>query len=49
MKEKTLKELFISSLRSSHIDYANSNIPRINTNYEVKIKEEGYFRNFDLV
>ena len=49
MKEKTLKELFISSLRSGHIDYVNSNIPRINTNYEVKIKEEGYFRNFDLV
>jgi hypothetical protein len=49
MKEKTLKELFISSLRSGHIDYISSSIPRVNTNYEVTIKEEGYFRNFDLV
>ena len=43
MKEKTLKELFISSLRSGHIDYINSDIPRVNTNYEVTIKEEGIF------
>jgi hypothetical protein len=27
----------------------NSSIPKINSNYELKIKEEGYFRNFDLV
>ena len=49
MNENNLKELFISSVRSGHIGDDNSCIPKINSNYELKIKEEGYFRNFDLV
>lgn len=49
MKEKILKELFISSVKSGHIDNNNSCLPYVDSNYELKIKEEGYFRNFDLV
>ena len=49
MKEKSLKELFVSSIKSGHIDNNNSCLPYVDSNCELKIKEEGYFRNFDLV
>jgi hypothetical protein len=49
MKEKSLKELFISSIKSGHIDNNNSCLPYEDSNCELKINEEGYFRNFDLV
>jgi hypothetical protein len=49
MKEKNLKELFISSIKSGHIDNNNSCLPYEDSNCELKINEEGYFRNFDLV
>ena len=49
MNEKELKELFISSLKSGHIVGESDCLPRIDSNYELSIKEEGYFRNFDLV
>ena len=49
MKESELKELFISSLKSGHIEGESDFLPRIDSNYELSIKEEGYFRNFDLV
>jgi hypothetical protein len=49
MKEKNLEELFISSIKSGHIDNNNSGLPYMDSNCELKIKEEGYFRNFDLV
>lgn len=49
MKEKELKHLFISSIKSNHIQ--NNKIlpfsPSIDK--EIRIKDEGYFRNFDLV
>jgi hypothetical protein len=49
MKEKDLKSLFISSIFSGHIK--NNIFPQMSGNIyrEIKIKEEGYFRNFDLV
>jgi hypothetical protein len=49
MKEKDLKSLFISSIFSGHIK--NNIFPQLSGNIcrEIKIKEEGYFRNFDLV
>jgi hypothetical protein len=49
VKEKELKSLFISSISSGHIK--NNIFPLIsaNTYREMKIKQEGYFRNFDLV
>jgi hypothetical protein len=49
VKEKDLKSIFISSIFSGHIQ--NNIFPQIssNTNREIKIKEEGYFGNFDLV
>ena len=67
MNEKELKQLFISSVRSGHI---NSNSTDTSNNHEydiaatngvnffpsstsadvdIKIKDEGYFRSFDLV
>ena len=49
MNEKELKELFISSLKSGHIEGESDCLPRVDSNYELSIKEEGYFRNFDLV
>jgi hypothetical protein len=49
MKEKNLKELFISSIKSGHIDNNNSCLPYEDSNCELKINDEGYFRNFDLV
>ena len=49
MKEKDLKSIFIKSLFSGHIK--NNIFPKISGNIcqEIKIKDEGYFRNFDLV
>jgi hypothetical protein len=49
VKEKDLKSVFISSVFSGHIK--NNIFPRksANIHHEMKIKEEGYFRNFDLV
>ena len=49
MKEKDLKSLFISSIFSGHIK--DNIFPQMSGNIyrEIKIKEEGYFRNFDLV
>ena len=49
VKEKELKSLFIRSISSGHIK--NNIFPptSANTNREMKIKQEGYFRNFDLV
>jgi hypothetical protein len=49
VKEKDLKSLFISSIFSGHIK--NNIFPQMsgNINRELKIKDEGYFRNFDLV
>jgi hypothetical protein len=49
MKEKSLKELFISAIKSDHIDNNNSCLHYVDSNCELKIKGEGYFRNFDLV
>jgi hypothetical protein len=49
VKEKHLKSLFISSIFSGHIK--NNIFPQMSCNIdrELKIKDEGYFRNFDLV
>ena len=49
MNEKDLKSLFISSIFSGNIK--NNIFPQISGDIyrEIKIKEEGYFRNFDLV
>jgi hypothetical protein len=49
VKEKDLKSLFISSIFSGHIK--DNIFPQMSGNIyrEIKIKEEGYFRNFDLV
>ena len=51
MNEKELKQLFISSIRSGHI---KSNTNGINffpssATADIRIKDEGYFRSFDLV
>ncbi|HEU4482716.1 MAG TPA: hypothetical protein VFR65_06645 [Nitrososphaeraceae archaeon] len=44
-----LKKLFKSSVKNGHINN-NHLIPFLNSQtHEIKIKEEGYFRNFDLV
>jgi hypothetical protein len=48
MKEKHLKSLFIKSLQAGHID-GNDFFSIEGTDIEIKIKDEGYFRNFDLV
>jgi hypothetical protein len=48
MKEKHLKSLFIKSLQAGHID-GNDFFPTEGSGIEIKIKDEGYFRNFDLV
>jgi hypothetical protein len=48
MKEKRLKSLFIKSLQAGHID-GNDFFPTDRSDIEIKIKDEGYFRNFDLV
>lgn len=48
MKEKHLKSLFIKSLHAGHID-GNDFFSTKGSDIEIKIKNEGYFRNFDLV
>ena len=48
MKEKHLKSLFIKSLQAGHIE-SNDFFPTEGSDIEIKIKDEGYFRNFDLV
>ena len=48
MKEKDLKYLFIKSVHAGHID-GNDFFSTERSGIEIKIKEEGYFRNFDLV
>ena len=49
MNQLELKNLFKSSIKNGHINN-NHLLPFSNSrNCEIKIKEEGYFRNFDLV
>ena len=49
MNQVELKKLFKSSVKNGHINN-NHLIPFLNSHtHEIKIKEEGYFRNFDLV
>jgi hypothetical protein len=49
MNQIELKKLFKSSVKNGHINN-NHLIPFLNSHtHEIKIKEEGYFRNFDLV
>jgi len=48
MKEKDLKHLFIKSVHAGHID-GNDFFSTERSGIGIKIKEEGYFRNFDLV
>jgi hypothetical protein len=49
MNQLELKNLFKSSIKNGHINN-NRLLPFANSQtYEIKIKEEGYFRNFDLV
>jgi hypothetical protein len=49
MNQVELKKLFKSSVKNGHINN-NHLIPFLNSQtHEIKIKEEGYFRNFDLV
>jgi hypothetical protein len=50
MQEKQLKELFISSVKSGHVhDNTFLPEPKNTDGNEVVIKEECYFRSFDLV
>ena len=49
MNQLELKQLFKSSVKNGHINN-NHLLPFLNSQtHEIKIKEEGYFRNFDLV
>src|SRR5688572_30637926 len=49
MNQSELKNLFKRSIKNGHINN-NHLLPFSNSRiYEIKIKEEGYFRNFDLV
>ena len=49
MNQVELKKLFKSSIKNGHINN-NHLLPFTNPQtYDIKIKEEGYFRNFDLV
>src|SRR5919205_603046 len=51
MNEKELKQLFISSIRSGHIksDTNGINFFPSSASADIRIKDEGYFRSFDLV
>lgn len=49
MNEKDLKGLFISSVKSDHIDNNHFLPTSASINREIIIKQEGYFRNFDLI
>jgi hypothetical protein len=47
VNEKELKNLFIRSIKSGHID--NNPFSSASIQTDIKIKDEGYFRNFDLI
>ena len=49
MNEKELKHLFISSVKSNHIDKNLFFPTSVSVHTDIKIKDEGYFRNFDLI
>jgi hypothetical protein len=50
MDEKNLKRLFIQSIDTGHIDGNNFlSINPENPDIEVRVKEEGYYRSFDLI
>jgi hypothetical protein len=50
MNELELKDLFVSSMESDHIfDSKNRNLDFTNPKNETRIKNEGYFGQFDLV
>jgi hypothetical protein len=49
VKEKDLKHLFISSLGSGHTDYNDFLPTSATSSREIRVRDEGYFRNFDLV
>ncbi|MGH9988408.1 MAG: hypothetical protein ACRD8W_31115, partial [Nitrososphaeraceae archaeon] len=54
MNEKELKSIFISSINSGHIQDSiftstTSTEAAPNRDIEIRIKDEGYFRSFDLV
>ena len=50
MNETKLKDLFVSSLESGHIlNSKGGSVSFASRQDEVRIKSEGYFRQFDLV
>jgi len=50
MNEMKLKDLFVSSLESGHIiSHKNRTLSITNPENEIRIKNEGYFGQFDLV
>jgi hypothetical protein len=49
VNEKELKGLFISSVKSDHIDNNHFLPTSASINRDIIIKQEGYFRNFDLI
>ena len=50
MNEMKLKDLFVSSLESGHIlNSKGGSVSFASREDEVRIKSEGYFRQFDLV
>ena len=49
MDEKHLKNLFISSVKSDHIENNHFLPTSASINRDIIIKDEGYFRNFDLI
>ena len=50
MNEKQLKDLFVSSLESSHIfDIKNREFSLLKSDSEYRVRNEGYFGQFDLV
>lgn len=48
MDEKSLKHLFIQSINSNHIEGNNFLIKSSDLDL-IKVKDEGYYRNFDLI
>ena len=48
MDEKSLKHLFIQSVNSNHIKGNNFLLKSSDLDL-IKVKDEGYYRNFDLV
>jgi hypothetical protein len=50
MDEKNLKRLFVQSINSGHIN-GNNFLPTSSEDlqFEIRVKDEGYYRNFDLV